>query len=230
MTPRSPAASPGCASRRPGALLAALAAAGIEARFVGGCVRDALLGRPAADRRHRHRDPGAARGVAAALEAAGIKAVPTGIAHGTVTAVVGRRGISRSRRCAAMSRPSAGARASPSPPTGRPTRRGATSPSTRCSSTPTARVHDPVGGLADLAARPRALRRRPGDAHRRGRAAAAALLPLRGAVRSGRRRCRRARRLPRRRHRCCRRCRPSGWRASCCGCSAAPDPVRGAAR
>ena len=79
------------------ALLEALAAAGIEARFVGGAVRDALLG-PAA--------PGAAvlgsgaradidvatpappERVIEILEKRGIRVVPTGLAHGTVTAVI----------------------------------------------------------------------------------------------------------------------------------------------
>jgi poly(A) polymerase len=69
------------------ALLAALATAGIRVRFVGGCVRDALLG-------HRIADidlatPARPEEVAAALGRAGIKVVPTGIEHGTVTAVVG---------------------------------------------------------------------------------------------------------------------------------------------
>lgn len=53
--------------------------------FVGGCVRDALLGRPVHDidiaTRHT---PDA---IVALLETAGIKAIPTGIDHGTVTAV-----------------------------------------------------------------------------------------------------------------------------------------------
>ena len=72
------------------ALLDALRAAGIAARFVGGCVRDALLGPPAA-RGPADIDlatPARPEEVAAALEKAGIKVVPTGIAHGTVTAVV----------------------------------------------------------------------------------------------------------------------------------------------
>src|SRR6185312_8433236 len=69
-------------------LIAALAAAGIEARFVGGCVRDSLLGVPAS----RIDDidvatPARPEAVLSALEAAGIRAVPTGLAHGTVTAV-----------------------------------------------------------------------------------------------------------------------------------------------
>lgn len=77
------------------AVMGALNAAG-EARFVGGCVRDSLLGRPPA--------PLAREGVAgttdidvatvltpnetvAALRAAGMAAHPTGVEHGTVTAV-----------------------------------------------------------------------------------------------------------------------------------------------
>lgn len=68
------------------ALLAALSQAGITARFVGGCVRDALLGQPIAD--IDVATPALPASVLAALAAAGIKAVPTGLAHGTVTAVL----------------------------------------------------------------------------------------------------------------------------------------------
>ena len=68
------------------ALLDALARAGIEARFVGGVVRDALLGRPIAD--IDLATPARPEEVMAALGGAGIKVVPTGIEHGTVTAVV----------------------------------------------------------------------------------------------------------------------------------------------
>src|SRR5207248_6741100 len=68
------------------AMLAALKEADIAARFVGGCVRDAILGRPIAD--IDLATPARPEEVIAALEKAGIKAVPTGIAHGTVTAVV----------------------------------------------------------------------------------------------------------------------------------------------
>jgi poly(A) polymerase len=74
------------------ALVAALAASGIELRFVGGAVRDSLLGRPAT----RIDDidaatPARPEAVMAALEAARIRAVPTGLAHGTVTAVFPNR-------------------------------------------------------------------------------------------------------------------------------------------
>ena len=56
-----------------------------EARFVGGAVRDTLLGVATADIDLATRL--VPTQVIARLEAAGIKAVPTGIAHGTVTAV-----------------------------------------------------------------------------------------------------------------------------------------------
>ena len=58
-----------------------------EARFVGGCVRDTLLGCPVADVDVATRHEPAA--VLDLLRTAGIRAVPTGIAHGTVTAVIG---------------------------------------------------------------------------------------------------------------------------------------------
>jgi poly(A) polymerase len=67
--------------------MAALEAAGGPgcARFVGGCVRNALIGRPVADIDIATTlKPGETD---QALRAAGLKAVPTGMAHGTVTAV-----------------------------------------------------------------------------------------------------------------------------------------------
>ncbi len=73
------------------AVMAALEAAGGPgcARFVGGCVRNALIGQPVADidiattlkPEETER----------AIRSAGLKAVPTGVAHGTVTAVAERR-------------------------------------------------------------------------------------------------------------------------------------------
>jgi len=69
------------------AVMAALAAAGGEARFVGGCVRDALLGRTVRDIDIATHEP--PERVMNLLARAGIKAVPTGIKHGTVTAVIG---------------------------------------------------------------------------------------------------------------------------------------------
>jgi len=57
-----------------------------EARMVGGAVRDGLLGRPMAD--IDLATPLRPDRVMANLRDAGIRAVPTGIAHGTVTAVI----------------------------------------------------------------------------------------------------------------------------------------------
>ncbi|WP_288016891.1 CCA tRNA nucleotidyltransferase [Blastomonas sp.] len=68
------------------AMLAALDPGGDQCRYVGGAVRDALLGVDAVDVDIATRllpDQ-----VMAALADAGIKAVPTGIEHGTVTAVL----------------------------------------------------------------------------------------------------------------------------------------------
>jgi poly(A) polymerase len=56
-----------------------------EARFVGGAVRDTLIELPVADVDIATRHTPEA--VVALLKAAGIRAVPTGLAHGTVTAV-----------------------------------------------------------------------------------------------------------------------------------------------
>ncbi|MEM6439291.1 MAG: CCA tRNA nucleotidyltransferase [Pseudomonadota bacterium] len=70
---------------------AALAAGGAEALFVGGCVRNALIGAAVADLDMATDAPPAE--VQALLEAAGIRHVPTGIEHGTVTALVDGRGV-----------------------------------------------------------------------------------------------------------------------------------------
>jgi poly(A) polymerase len=67
-------------------VLAALGAGGAVVRFVGGCVRDALLARSRSDIDIATPDP--PERVLKLLAAAAIKAVPTGIEHGTVTAVV----------------------------------------------------------------------------------------------------------------------------------------------
>jgi poly(A) polymerase len=67
-------------------VLEALTRDGAEVRFIGGCVRDALL-----KRKVRDIDiaiPRPPMKVIELLRGAGIKAVPTGIDHGTVTAVV----------------------------------------------------------------------------------------------------------------------------------------------
>ena len=69
------------------AVVAALTAEGGEVRFVGGCVRDAIAGRPVTD--VDLATPEAPERVVALLEQAGLQAVPTGIEHGTITAVAG---------------------------------------------------------------------------------------------------------------------------------------------
>ena len=76
-------------------VMAALAAGGAEARFVGGCVRDTLMA-ALAGRKELVRDIDIATDakperVMELLKQARIKAVPTGIAHGTVTAVADGR-------------------------------------------------------------------------------------------------------------------------------------------
>jgi poly(A) polymerase len=74
------------------AVMSALEAAGGPdcARFVGGCVRDAVVGRPVNDIDIATRL--APEAVVAALEAAGLRALPTGIEHGTITALVPQSG------------------------------------------------------------------------------------------------------------------------------------------
>ena len=70
-------------------VMLALAAGGAEVRFVGGCVRDALVGRTGADVDIDIATPEPPETVIERLHAAGIRSIPTGIAHGTVTAVTG---------------------------------------------------------------------------------------------------------------------------------------------
>ncbi|MEM9168524.1 MAG: CCA tRNA nucleotidyltransferase [Pseudomonadota bacterium] len=90
------AADPAFAWARPGApgarALAALNAVEPDAaRFVGGCVRDALRGLTPGDVDVATRlEPPV---VAAALDAAGLKSAPTGLAHGTLTAIVDGQGV-----------------------------------------------------------------------------------------------------------------------------------------
>ncbi|MCF1708176.1 CCA tRNA nucleotidyltransferase [Tabrizicola sp. J26] len=69
------------------AVCRALTDAGYRALFVGGCVRNALLGQPVADvdlSTDAHPET-----VSTLAQKAGLKPVPTGIAHGTITVVSG---------------------------------------------------------------------------------------------------------------------------------------------
>jgi poly(A) polymerase len=131
-------------------VLQALADAGIAARFVGGCVRDALLGLPIAD--VDLATPARPEEVIAALEKAGVKAVPTGIEHGTVTAVAAprhfeittlRRDVETYGRHAKVAFDADWAEDA--------ARRDFTINAIFLD--PDGTVHDPAGGLADLAAR-----------------------------------------------------------------------------
>src|SRR5882724_1401862 len=71
--------------RQTRAVFEALAAKGFAARAVGGAVRNALLGRPVVD--IDIATPALPEQVIEAARAAGLAAVPTGLAHGTVTVI-----------------------------------------------------------------------------------------------------------------------------------------------
>ncbi|MBV9248841.1 MAG: CCA tRNA nucleotidyltransferase [Acetobacteraceae bacterium] len=77
---------PACLKEPP---IAAVLSAVPEARIAGGAVRDILAGRPVAD--IDLATPRKPEQVMKALEAAGIRSIPTGLDHGTVTAVVDGR-------------------------------------------------------------------------------------------------------------------------------------------
>ncbi len=72
-----------------GAVIRALTAGGAEVRYVGGCVRDAIAQHPVGDIDIATADPPVR--VMELLRAAGIKGIPIGIGHGTVTAVTASR-------------------------------------------------------------------------------------------------------------------------------------------
>ena len=71
------------------ALMLAFAQGLTPLRFVGGCVRDALLGQESHD--VDAATSASPEQVIALLEAAEIRVIPTGIKHGTVTAMIGER-------------------------------------------------------------------------------------------------------------------------------------------
>ena len=134
------------------AVLGALAAGGAEARFVGGAVRDALLGRPIGD--IDIATPATPERVIGLLEKRGIKVVPTGLAHGTVTAIAGtpprhfeittlRRDVETYGRHARVAFDADWAADA--------ARRDFTINAIFLAADGT--IHDPVGGLADLRAR-----------------------------------------------------------------------------
>jgi poly(A) polymerase len=143
-------APPWLADKSTQRLLAAFAAAGIEARFVGGCVRDALLGLDGGD--IDLATPARTEAVVAALTAARIRTMPTGLAHGTVTALVQphhfeittlRRDVETDGRHARVAFDAGWAEDA--------ARRDFTINAIYLSADGT--LYDPVGGRADLAAR-----------------------------------------------------------------------------
>ncbi|WP_042442794.1 CCA tRNA nucleotidyltransferase [Azospirillum sp. B510] len=131
------------------ALFDALASGGADARFVGGCVRDAWLGRPVKDIDiATHAPP---ERVMELLEAEGIRVIPTGLAHGTVTALCGgkpyeittlRRDVESFGRHARVEFTDDWIEDA--------ARRDLTMNAMSC--TPDGDLFDPFGGLADLAA------------------------------------------------------------------------------
>jgi poly(A) polymerase len=134
-------------------LLAALTKAGIRARFVGGCVRDALLGQPIAD--IDLATPARPEEVMAALAAAGLKSIPTGIAHGTVTAVVDAPGPSRHFEITTLRRDVETDGRHARVAFGADWREDAARRDFTINAIyldPDGTLHDPVGGLADLKA------------------------------------------------------------------------------
>lgn len=87
MTERKIDPQPWMTSPKTLAVLTALDEGGIKVRFVGGCVRDALLGRKISDIDLATDAP--PERVMEYLQKAGLKVIPTGLSHGTVTAVSG---------------------------------------------------------------------------------------------------------------------------------------------
>jgi poly(A) polymerase len=138
--------------RRPetAAVFAALKAAGFAARAVGGAVRNALLGRQVFD--VDIATTARPEEVMAAAAAAGLKAVPTGLAHGTVTVISDHTGyeVTTLRRDVATHGRHATV-AFTEDWTADARRRDFTINALYCD--PDGEVFDPLGGYADLAER-----------------------------------------------------------------------------
>ncbi len=148
--PTSLAGAPWLEQPETRAVLASLAAAGHEARIVGGTVRNALLGEPVTD--IDIATTATPDEVMAAMSAAGLQAIPTGVSHGTVTVVANHvpfevttlredvETFGRHARVAFTADWAADAQ-----------RRDFTINALYCDGTGT--ISDPIGGLTDLAAR-----------------------------------------------------------------------------
>ena len=131
------------------AVLAALEAGGSPARFVGGCVRDALIRQDAGDLDLA--TPERPERIMELLAAARIRAIPTGLSHGTVTALSGERRleITTLRRDVATDGRHAEVEFT-SDFDADAARRDFTINAMSCDGS--GRLHDPIGGRADLAA------------------------------------------------------------------------------
>lgn len=150
LAPPSLAAAPWLAGPEARAVFAALEAGGHEGRAVGGAVRNALLGTPVRD--VDIATPAKPQDVVRLASFAGLKVVPTGLDHGTVTVVSGgipfevttlRRDVEtfgRKARIAFTADWAEDAR-----------RRDFTINALYCSAGGV--VHDPLGGYGDLVAR-----------------------------------------------------------------------------
>ena len=86
MTPSHLQPLPWMTAPEPAAVFQTLESAGAQVRFVGGCVRDSLVGRPVNDV-DIATDAEPVR-VMALMQAAGFKTIPLGVDHGTVMVVV----------------------------------------------------------------------------------------------------------------------------------------------
>ena len=193
-------------------VLALLNGDGEEARVVGGAVRNALLKIPVGD--IDIATTALPDEVIRRAKAAGIKSVPTGIEHGTVTLVVDgqpfevttlREDIETFGRKAKVA-------------FGRDWVRDAQRRDftiNGLSVDADGVVHDHVGGLADIAARRVRFIGDPDAAHRRGLSAHPAVLPHSRRLRRGRTGSRRIARLHAGARRPCRRFRPSGCGWKC---------------
>lgn len=130
-------------------VIAALTAQGAEVRFVGGCVRDALAGRPVRDIDIATHLPPAE--VITLLEAAGLRAVPTGLAHGTVTAIADHKPFEITTLREDVETFGRHARVAFTDDwTADAARRDFTFNALSCA--PDGTLYDPFGGIADLAA------------------------------------------------------------------------------
>ncbi len=132
------------------AVFCALAAAGHNARAVGGSVRNTLLGLPVKD--IDIATPARPEQVISAAQSAGLKTIATGLKHGTVTIIAGhtpfevttlRRDVETDGRRATVAFTSDWAEDAQ--------RRDFTINALYCDAD--GRVHDPLGGYPDLAAR-----------------------------------------------------------------------------